>query len=196
MLLSKEDIERISKAGFKDFFSIDENGYILLKNLPANPPHCIFFEETTKDCKIYAIRPRGCQFYPLILEMDDRHCIIDDYCPLAPELKIDANECQELIQFGKIIVKERDVRISKDEDKLEKAKIGFQSRIQDYRKDDVKKQQVEDLLKFLQDKKQISFEEIAQQLNLPKDYVQVRVEELIIHGRLPGYLKGELYISE
>lgn len=79
MLLSKKDIDRLEKKGFKTkYFSRQNNeGYIVLKNRKG---HCIFFDAEQKKCKIYEDRPLGCRLYPIIF--DDRKGIIaDTLCP-------------------------------------------------------------------------------------------------------------------
>ncbi len=80
-----------------------------------------------------------------------------------------------------------------DKDELERAKKGFQDQIQGYRKDDLKKKQIESIISFLKDKNNVSIEEIARQVDLPIDYVRIRVEELILIGRLNGTFKEDVY---
>ena len=79
MLLSKKDIDRLEKKGFKTkYFSRQNNeGYIVLKNRKG---HCIFFDPEQKKCKIYEDRPFGCRLYPIIFD-DMKGIIADTLCP-------------------------------------------------------------------------------------------------------------------
>ena len=79
MLLSKKDIDRLEKKGFKSkYFSRQNNeGYVVLKNRKG---HCIFFDVEQKRCKIYEDRPMGCRLYPIIFD-DMKGIIADTLCP-------------------------------------------------------------------------------------------------------------------
>ena len=79
MLLSKKDIDRLEKKGFKTkYFSRQNNeGYIVLKNRKG---HCIFFDPEQKKCNIYEDRPLGCRLYPIIFD-DMKGIIVDTLCP-------------------------------------------------------------------------------------------------------------------
>ena len=115
MMLSNEDIDRISKAGYDNFYEMDSDGYLILKNLPGDPPHCTFYDPERKTCKIYTIRPRGCRFYPMIFEVDSHTCIIDDYCPDHATFHIQKSECKELILYYNRIESEMSSRGLKNE---------------------------------------------------------------------------------
>jgi len=79
MLLSKKDIDRFEKKGFKSkYFSRQNNeGYVVLKNRKG---HCIFFDVEQKRCKIYEDRPMGCRLYPIIFD-DMKGIVADTLCP-------------------------------------------------------------------------------------------------------------------
>jgi len=79
MLLSKKDIDRLEKKGFKSkYFSRQNNeGYVVLKNRKG---HCIFFDVEQKRCKIYEDRPMGCRLYPIIFD-DMKGIVADTLCP-------------------------------------------------------------------------------------------------------------------
>ena len=79
MLLSKKDMDRLEKKGFKSkYFSRQNNeGYVVLKNRKG---HCIFFDVEQKRCKIYEDRPMGCRLYPIIFD-DMKGIVADTLCP-------------------------------------------------------------------------------------------------------------------
>jgi len=79
MLLSKKDVDRLEKKGFKSkYFSRQNNeGYVVLKNRKG---HCIFFDVEQKRCKIYEDRPMGCRLYPIIFD-DMKGIVADTLCP-------------------------------------------------------------------------------------------------------------------
>ena len=84
MLLSKKDIDRLEKKGFKSkYFSRQNNeGYVVLKNRKG---HCIFFDVEQKRCKIYEDRPMGCRLYPIIFD-DMKGIVADTLCPAKNKL--------------------------------------------------------------------------------------------------------------
>ena len=43
--------------------------------------HCIFLLPKTNTCKIYSFRPMGCQFYPMVYDLEKDQCILDKDCP-------------------------------------------------------------------------------------------------------------------
>jgi len=78
MLLSKRDIERLAKRGFRvsSFVEFDEEGYAQLKN---HSLYCVFYDAKKHLCKVYADRPSGCRVYPVILD-EEQGIILDDIC--------------------------------------------------------------------------------------------------------------------
>ena len=61
--LTKTDIDRIKKLGFKEDFFVETIGNINLMKMKNNK--CIFLEIKAKPaCKIYNSRPRICRLYP------------------------------------------------------------------------------------------------------------------------------------
>ncbi|MBY9018622.1 MAG: YkgJ family cysteine cluster protein [Candidatus Lokiarchaeota archaeon] len=107
MILSQEDVKRIIN-NFKgdieqeDFCYISRDGYLQLRN---NEHHCYFFELSTKNCKIYDIRPQGCKFYPLIYDMKKNKCTLDEDCPkpylFYPNKSEMEKTCSEIIHYLK-----------------------------------------------------------------------------------------------
>jgi len=107
MMLSQEEVQRIIKKfrgaiEQEDFCYIGRDGYIQLRNIHH---HCFFYDETTKKCNIYEIRPQGCKFYPLIYNLEKNKCTFDEDCPKSSLLYPDKNEnkktCSEIIQYLK-----------------------------------------------------------------------------------------------
>jgi hypothetical protein len=83
MPLSNNDINLIIENSFnnltqEDFTVKNNEDYFQLKNIDGN---CFFLDPNSKICKIYANRPRGCRFYPLIFDYDRDKCVLDDECP-------------------------------------------------------------------------------------------------------------------
>ena len=82
MQLSEDDIDRIerefSKQWLRDDFTEKVEEFSQLKNVED---HCIFFNPSSNECKIYAYCPKGCKFYPLIYNIDDNQCELDPDCP-------------------------------------------------------------------------------------------------------------------
>jgi len=105
MILSKQDINRIKKYAPKNlvkkkFVFKNEEGFFQLKNLGN---HCFFLDFQSKKCKIYDIRPKGCDFYPLIYDSSVNQCVIDKDCP-RPQLFYQDKEkihevCQKVKKF-------------------------------------------------------------------------------------------------
>ena len=87
MILTRQDIERIEKRGYKGFYK-KSGGFYRLVNINGR---CIFLGEDGK-CTIYNDKPLGCGVYPLIYN-EEKGVIIDDYCPLSREI-----DCLELIR--------------------------------------------------------------------------------------------------
>ena len=84
MLLSASDIQRINeKTDFpvNDYSFVDRFGHRTLKNREVNDRLQCFFLDEKGECKIYDIRPEGCQYYPIIWDMNIQEAITDDYCP-------------------------------------------------------------------------------------------------------------------
>jgi len=107
MLLSKEDINLILKGSSIYFRKVDfvvknKDGNYQLKNVNG---HCVFLDISLKLCKIYEIRPQGCRFYPMIYDIDNKKCIIDNDCPRANLFYQDQNQyetnCKALNKFVK-----------------------------------------------------------------------------------------------
>jgi uncharacterized protein len=63
--LSKQDIEKIKKLGYSEFFERDEHisSFVLKKNDNG----CVFLDKDSS-CKIYNDRPSVCKMYPFMGE--------------------------------------------------------------------------------------------------------------------------------
>ncbi|MHC1592173.1 MAG: PCI domain-containing protein [Candidatus Helarchaeales archaeon] len=83
-----------------------------------------------------------------------------------------------------------------DDEKSNLAKKGFLDQIQSYRKDDLKQEQVKQIIEYLGGVKQITIGELAKELGLSEEFVQIKVEELILIGKLSGTLERTTYRSE
>lgn len=83
MILSQQDIELIKNSHPKnlrnqDFVFKNSNYQFQLKNIEN---HCVFFDYSSKNCNIYKYRPQGCRFYPLIYDINEEKCELDEDCP-------------------------------------------------------------------------------------------------------------------
>lgn len=80
MTLTKSDIERLEAVGHsKESFLIrTTDGFYQLINVEG---HCYFYDPQEKTCMVYASRPDGCRFYPIIYDTRRHRCIVDKDCP-------------------------------------------------------------------------------------------------------------------
>jgi len=78
MLLSEEDITRLTKRGYsRDFFvRIDREGYAYLRNRQGC---CVFYKPQERRCAAYAFRPFGCRIYPVIYD-EENGVVVDSIC--------------------------------------------------------------------------------------------------------------------
>jgi Fe-S-cluster containining protein len=78
MLLSKKDIKRLEKSGFKQnqFAIFDRKGYAQIRNREG---YCFFYDRLNHQCSVYSDRPAGCRVYPVILD-EETGIILDDIC--------------------------------------------------------------------------------------------------------------------
>ena len=106
MILSKKDVNTIlknfAKSLEKEDFVLKIDGYFQLKNTHG---HCVFFDISTKTCKIYSFRPQGCRFYPMIYDNNNKLCVLDNDCPRTT-LFYQTNQefkkaCEKIKQFLK-----------------------------------------------------------------------------------------------
>jgi Fe-S-cluster containining protein len=81
MLLSNADIRRLENRGAEkqSFVSYDGKGYAQLRN---DRGFCVFYDRENKRCKIYKLRPQGCQIYPVVYSEEDG-VIVDYLCPMV-----------------------------------------------------------------------------------------------------------------
>ena len=74
-----------------------------LKNKEVKDRMQCFFLDQQGECSIYEIRPKGCQYYPIIWDMNIQEAITDDYCP--HHKKFD-NEIPRIVQSLKGLIME------------------------------------------------------------------------------------------
>jgi Fe-S-cluster containining protein len=98
MLLSKEDIKRLEKKGYrkKFFLRYSKGGYAQLRNRNG---YCVFYDLEKHKCSIYEDKPAGCGVYPVILD-EGIGIVVDDIC----EAKDTVTE-EEKEKKGKEVVK-------------------------------------------------------------------------------------------
>jgi hypothetical protein len=76
MQLSLDDIRRLEKLGYdrRAFVGITDGFYTLRNRNGA----CFFFNLESRSCRVYASRPEGCRYYPIIYSLDKGCPVIDD----------------------------------------------------------------------------------------------------------------------
>ena len=92
MPLSRSDIERISRQGyrFKDFV-VKRKRERRLKNRNGR---CVFLGDD--GCTIYSFRPEGCRLYPLVYNENNKKAVIHDLCPFGHEFKASKDDIENL----------------------------------------------------------------------------------------------------
>ena len=103
MPLSRFDIERISKKGyrFKDFVVKHKREH-QLKNSNGR---CVFLGDN--GCIIYSFRPEGCRLYPLVFNENYGKVVIHDFCPYGHEYDVSREDIDNLyVLFKKLNQKE------------------------------------------------------------------------------------------
>ncbi|MEJ2240584.1 MAG: YkgJ family cysteine cluster protein [Candidatus Bathyarchaeota archaeon] len=97
MELSADDIKRIEENGFRsEEFTIQNDGLNQLRN---NNGYCYFYNQTDNKCKIYEIKPIGCNIYPVVY-LENQGVIVDDLCPMRKTISN-----HELTKKGEILYK-------------------------------------------------------------------------------------------
>jgi len=98
MLLSKEDTERLERAGFNrgDFTVTGGDGLTRLRNVGE---WCYFYDPERRKCQVYEDRPLGCYLYPVIYS-NEEGVITDEICPMRHTISK-----RELKTKGQILLK-------------------------------------------------------------------------------------------
>lgn len=118
MILSRKDIDTIitnyhANLRENDFSFLNNIKQYQLKNVDR---HCVFFEPSLKLCKIYDYRPRGCRFYPLIFDMSENKCRLDEECPRNDLFYEDEQDLRITCQNLKLFLKKQlNMKIKLDE---------------------------------------------------------------------------------
>ncbi len=104
MMLTEEDVERISALGYRDFY-YEKDGFLYLKNRGGK---CVFLDENGR-CRIYEHRPAGCRFYPYIYDYERDEILRDVDCPYAQEFVLEEPEALKALVHR--ILEEREKRL-------------------------------------------------------------------------------------
>jgi hypothetical protein len=91
MTLTEADVERLEGAGFRDFVHLNEDGDLELVNLSGC---CVFLDRG--QCRVYELRPEGCRFYPLVVDLGTGRVVRDDYCPYRDDFSMDGSSVRGL----------------------------------------------------------------------------------------------------
>jgi Fe-S-cluster containining protein len=109
MVLSQADVDRLVAKGHKqaDFSETDEDGFVKLRNVDATAPdegkHCFFLRESR--CSVYADRPEGCRWYPVILS-DSGKVVRDEDCPHRQEFPVPPAAERKLLKIVAVLHRE------------------------------------------------------------------------------------------
>lgn len=98
MPLTIADMMRITqKTGLTiEEYTRDKDGLLVLRNVrEGDKKHCIFLKEGL--CSIYSLRPKGCQLYPLIWDLNEDKAILDPDCPYHDRFKIDKKSLEKIL---------------------------------------------------------------------------------------------------
>jgi len=101
MPLSLADIRRLRGLGFRvgDFLVV-VHGERRLRNVDGR---CFFLGEA--GCRVYASRPAGCGFYPLV--MDGGRVRVDPGCRFSERFCVEAGDVGRLRGFMRLLRRER-----------------------------------------------------------------------------------------
>lgn len=102
MLLTNKDIRNIGKAtGIKadKYVRITKEGHKMLQNRMRGSKLQCFFLNNEGLCEIYETRPEGCQFYPIIWDLEKHIAIRDNICPYLDNFEIDVQISKKLKFF-------------------------------------------------------------------------------------------------
>lgn len=91
MTLTEADVARLEAAGCRDFFFVNDDHDLQLVNIDD---HCIFLVD--RRCSVHDMRPEGCRFYPLILDLSVDKVILDAFCPWAKEFRFSREDNVQL----------------------------------------------------------------------------------------------------
>ena len=81
MELSEEDMSRLEDAGHhrEDFMVFGQDAISRLRNVQGS---CFFLEHQQRKCRVYDIRPIGCELYPVNCDADGL-LFADELCPAS-----------------------------------------------------------------------------------------------------------------
>ncbi|RLG49337.1 MAG: YkgJ family cysteine cluster protein [Thermoproteota archaeon] len=97
MILTKEDVKNLLALGYElEEFSEYRDGYLRLKNKNGM---CFFLNERGA-CRVYENRPIGCRAYPVIYDVEEGKCKIDEECPAG-----DTVGPEEFLEKCKLIIR-------------------------------------------------------------------------------------------
>lgn len=126
MPLSKDDIRRIERLGFRreEFVRVIKvkslRKIFVLKNKDGK---CVFLSKDGM-CKIYKYRPKGCKLYPLVYNLDKQKVELDDLCKYRNEFKVNDKDIEELLELIKEVVDVEESNWNIGENRKEQRKRG------------------------------------------------------------------------
>ncbi|MFX0084645.1 MAG: YkgJ family cysteine cluster protein [Candidatus Hodarchaeota archaeon] len=102
MLITKKDIRKIDRAtGIKpsEYVVLTTDGHRMLRNYIQEEEETCYFLDSQGKCRIYDIKPEGCQFYPIIWDLERHLAIKDDFCPHCDKFELDEEKSSRLETF-------------------------------------------------------------------------------------------------
>ena len=102
MPLCFDDVRRLRALGYRVLdFSVMVHGERRLRNVGGR---CFFLGEA--GCRVYACRPAGCRFYPLVMDGGGR-VLVDSGCRFRDRFIVDAGDAERLRGLMRLLRRER-----------------------------------------------------------------------------------------
>ena len=102
MLLTKKDIKTISKnkgINPEKYVKLTDDDFKMLRNRKHGDRDQCFFLDQNGLCGVYEKKPEGCQFYPLIWDLDNHKAVRDDICPHSNEFEVNNERIDSFENF-------------------------------------------------------------------------------------------------
>jgi Fe-S-cluster containining protein len=105
MTLTEADVTRLESTGATDFYAVNSEGDLQLRNTDGS---CIFLIE--ERCSVYDSRPEGCRIYPCVLDLETDRVMLHSACPWRNEFAPIAGVGQRLRASVELELNERAAR--------------------------------------------------------------------------------------
>ncbi len=102
MLLTKKDIKTITKnTGInpEKYVKLTDDDFKMLRNRMHGDRDQCFFLDKNGLCEVWPFKPEGCQFYPLIWDLENHNAVRDDICPYSNEFEVNNERIDSFENF-------------------------------------------------------------------------------------------------